>query len=75
MLSISATVIYYLERGGDLKRTQLVRHWAGDPGDRDMNHVTAITFNCAAIHFTAVHNVQHHQTPVPLIPCLHGVGS
>ena len=28
-----------------------LRHWVGNPGDRGRNAVTAITFNCAAIHF------------------------
>ena len=35
--------------------------------------VTAITFSCAAIHFYTVCILQHHQRPVPLIPCLDGV--
>ena len=47
----------------------------GDPGDRSTNPVTAITFNGAAIHFHAVYNLQHHQRPVPLTPCLHGIVS
>ena len=37
------------------------------------NRVTAETFNCAAIHFRTVYNLQHHQRPVPPIPCLYGV--
>ena len=49
-------------------------HWVGGPGDRDVNPVTAITFSCAAIHFSTVYNLHCHQRPVPLIPCLHGVG-
>ena len=36
--------------------------------------VTAITFSCAAFHFPAVYNLQHHQRPVPLTPGLYGVG-
>ena len=32
--------------------------------------VTAIIFSCAAIYFPAV----PHQRPVPLTPCLYGVG-
>ena len=50
---------------------QLVKAWeGGDPGDRDMNPITTITFRCAAIHFPAMSNLQHHQRPVPL----YGVG-
>ena len=30
--------------------------------------------HCAAIHFPTVYNLQRHQRPVPLIPCIHGVG-
>ena len=52
----------------------LLRHWIGDPADRDRNSVTAITFSCAAIHFPTVYNLQHHQRPVLLITCLYGVG-
>ena len=37
--------------------------------------VMAITFSCAAINFPAVYNLQLHQKPVPLIPCLCGVRS
>ena len=36
--------------------------------------VMAITFSCAAIHFPAVYNLQHHQRSVPLKPFLYGVG-
>ena len=36
--------------------------------------VMAITFNCTAIHFPVVYNLQGHQRPVPHIPCLYGVG-
>ena len=36
--------------------------------------VMAITFSCAAIHFSSVYNLQRHQRPLPLIPCLYGVG-
>ena len=36
--------------------------------------VLAITFSCTAIHFPAVYNLQHHQTALPLIPGLYGVG-
>ena len=35
----------------------------------------AITFSCAAIQFPTVYNLQCHQRPVPLIPCLFGVGA
>ena len=35
--------------------------------------VTAITFSCAANHFPAVYNLQRHQRPVPLAPCLYSV--
>ena len=31
-----------------------LRPWVGDLADKGMNHVTAITFSCAAIHFTTV---------------------
>ena len=44
------------------------------PGDMATNPVTAITFSFAAIHFPIVYNIQHQQRPVPLIPCLYGVG-
>ena len=33
------------------RKLSWLRHWVGDPGERGTNHVTAITFNCAAIHF------------------------
>ena len=36
--------------------------------------VTAIIVSCAAIRFPAVENLQHRQRPVPLTPCLYGVG-
>ena len=36
--------------------------------------IMAITFSCAAIHIPAVYNLQRHQRPVPLVPCLYGVG-
>ena len=51
-----------------------LRHWVGNPRDWGTNDVTAITFTCAANHFPAVYNLQHHQKPDPLIPCLYGVG-
>ena len=35
----------------------------------------AITFRCAAIHFSAVCNLHRHQRLVPLIPCICGVGA
>ena len=47
----------------------LMSHRAGDPGDSDMNPVIAVTFSCAAFHFLAVYNLQHHQRPVPLMLC------
>ena len=31
------------------------------------------TFSCAAVHFPALYNLQRHQRPVSLIPCLYGV--
>ena len=36
--------------------------------------VTAKAFNCAAVHFLAVYNLQCQKRPVPLIQCLCGVG-
>ena len=51
------------------KRTLKKMWWAGDAGDRGINPVTDKTFSCAAIHFLAMYNLEHHQRPVPLIPC------
>ena len=50
-----------------------LRQGIGDPGDTGKNPVTAITYSCAAIHFTAVYNLPHHQLPDPLIRCIYGV--
>ena len=44
-----------------------------NPGDKGTNPVTALTVTCAAIHYPAVYNLQHHQRPVPLIRFLCGV--
>ena len=52
-----------------------LEHKVGDPGDRVQIPVTAITFSRAAIHFPTVYNLQCHQRPAPLIPCLYGAGS
>ena len=49
-------------------------HWVGNPVDMGTKPVTAITFSCAAIHFPAVYNLECHQAPAPLIPCLYSVG-
>ena len=49
---------------------QLVRVWGVTLGTGVRISVMAITFNCAAIHFLAVYNLQRHQRPVPLIPSL-----
>ena len=46
----------------------------GDPVVRSMNPLTPITLSCDTIHFPAVYNMQSHQKPVPIIPCLNGVG-
>ena len=39
-----------------------------------ISRAKCIAFNCAAIDFSTVYNLPCHQRPVPLIPCLHGVG-
>ena len=49
--------------------------WVGYPGGRSMNPITAITFSCVATHLSAMYNLQHHQRPLSVIPCLYGVGS
>ena len=59
-------------QGGEI--AQLVKVWVGYPGGRGMNPVTATAFSCAVIYFPVVYNLQHHQSPVPFIPCLYGVG-
>ena len=43
------------------------------PGTGVQIPVIEITFSSAAIHFTAVYNLQRHQRSVPLTPWLHGV--
>ena len=67
------TYIITKERGWRRKLSWL-RHWVGDPGNNGKNHVTAITFTSAAVNFPAVDKLQCHQRPIPLIPCLYGVG-
>ena len=64
-------IVLCFQEGGEI--AQLVKA-LGYPGDNGANHVAAITLSCAAIHFSAVYNLQHHQRPVPLIPCLFGAG-
>ena len=51
----------------------MVKTGIGDPGDKDMKPITAITFRCAATHFPDAYNLQHHQRPVPFIPCMYGM--
>ena len=60
--------------GHGVQYERTLRHRVGDPGDRGMIPITAITFSCAAIHLPAVYNLQRHQRPVPLLQCLYGVG-
>ena len=55
---------------GDVELAQLVRARGVPLGTGVRILVTAITFCCAVIHFPIVYNLQRHQTPVPLIPCL-----
>ena len=58
-----------VSRGGEMAQMVKVLGWW--PWRRGTN---LVTFSCAAIHLLAVYNLQHHQRPVPLIPCLYGVG-
>ena len=53
---------------------QLVRAWDKSPWGQGVRIlVTAITFSWATIHFPTLYNLQRHQRPVPIMPCLYGV--
>ena len=51
-------VMFLLTGGGG---ESWLRRGIGDPGDRVMNPINAITFSCAAIHFPTVYSIINGQ--------------
>ena len=69
LADVFSRCLFFVSGGGVVKQTN-----KGDPGDRGTNPLTGITFSCAVVNIPAMYNLQHHQRPVALIPCLYSVG-